>query len=157
MPEKLAYVYTSFLGRCSADPSVLLSILHRKLTPKMAAALMRFIRISNFFLNTCGPIIINVYDNVLIPSTGGCWALSQRRMSFATLQSLKTKTLILLDFTELPIILLLYSQIIIIIIGASRSEPHTTEFYAFLGILLLLYLYVSVRPLTKCACVKCFT
>ena len=43
------------------------------------------------------------------------------------------------------------------VIGASRSEPHTTEFYAFLGILLLLYLYVSVRPLTKCACVKCFT
>ena len=44
------------------------------------------------------------------------------------------------------------------IIGASRSEPHTTEFYAFLGILLLLlYIYVSVRPLTKCACVKCFT
>ena len=26
------------------------------------------------------------------------------------------------------------------IIGASRSEPHTTEFYAFLGILLLLYI-----------------
>ena len=44
------------------------------------------------------------------------------------------------------------------IIGASRSEPHTTEFYAFLGILYIIIIYyLSVRPLTKCACVKCFT
>ena len=38
-----ASLYTSFLDGCSADPSALLSILHRKLTPKMAAELMRFI------------------------------------------------------------------------------------------------------------------
>ena len=39
--------------------------------------------------------------------------------------------------------------LVIIIIGASRSEPHTTEFYAFLGILLLLLLllllYICIR------------
>ena len=43
------------------------------------------------------------------------------------------------------------------IIGASQSEPHTTEFYAFLGILYIIIYYIFVRPLTKCACVKCFT
>ena len=36
------------------------------------------------------------------------------------------------------------------------GEPHTTEFYAFLGICIYIYIYVSVQPLTKCTCVKCF-
>ena len=31
-----------------------------------------------------------------------------------------------------------------IIIGASRSEPHTTEFYAFRGILYIYYIYIYI-------------
>ena len=34
-----------------------------------------------------------------------------------------------------------------IIIRASRSKPHTTEFYPFLGMLCII-----VRPLAKCMC-----
>ena len=37
-----------------------------------------------------------------------------------------------------------------IIIGASRSEPHTTEFYAFRGILYIyIYIYISIRTTTR--------